>query len=58
MRKIYIASPLGFSEACRDFYYGQLLPLVRESGFGVLDPWDTEIEIPVPEAENRSMGSL
>ena len=56
MRKIYIASPLGFSEACRGFYYGRLLPLVRESGFEVLDPWDTEIEIPTPEAEKQKYG--
>lgn len=51
MKKIYIASPLGFSEACRDFYYERLLPLVRESGFEVLDPWDAGIEPPAPEAE-------
>ncbi|MCY3625697.1 MAG: hypothetical protein OXH82_02390, partial [Candidatus Dadabacteria bacterium] len=42
---------LGFSEACRDFYYGWLLPLVRESGFEVLDPWDASIESPAPETE-------
>ena len=53
MRKIYIASPLGFSEACRGCYYGQLLPLVRESGFEVLDPWDAGIDIPGPEAEKQ-----
>ena len=51
MKKIYIASPLGFSEACRDFYYGRLLPLVRESGFEVFDPWDASIEPPAPGAE-------
>ena len=53
MKKIYIAGPLGFSEACRDFYYGRLLPIVKESGFEVLDPWDTEIEIPSPEAQRN-----
>ena len=53
MKKIYLASPLGFSEACRDFYYGRLLPLVRESGFEVLDPWDAGIEIPAPKAEKQ-----
>lgn len=35
----YLASPLGFSEAGRAFYEGTLLPLVRETGFQVLDPW-------------------
>lgn len=51
MKKIYIASPLGFSETCRGFYCERLLPLVRESGFEVFDPWDIGLEIPVPEAE-------
>ena len=53
MKKIYIASPLGFSEASRGFYYERLLPLVRESGFEVLDPWDIGFEIPAPEAERE-----
>ena len=53
MKKIYIASPLGFSEACRDFYRERLLPLVRESGFEVLDPWDIGFEIPSPEAKKE-----
>jgi nucleoside 2-deoxyribosyltransferase len=35
----YLASPFGFSEAGRAFYEGKLLPLVRETGFTVLDPW-------------------
>ena len=54
MKKIYIASPLGFSEASRVFYYERLLPLVRESGFEVLDPWDAGLEIPAPEAEKEA----
>ena len=54
MKKIYIASPLGFSEASRGFYYERLLPLVRESGFEVLDPWDIGFKIPAPEAEKEA----
>ena len=38
--KIYIASPLGFSEAGRDFYYGTLIPSIRKLGYEVLDPWE------------------
>jgi nucleoside 2-deoxyribosyltransferase len=38
--RIYMASPLGFSEAGRHFYDGVLLPFVRGLGFEVLDPWD------------------
>jgi hypothetical protein len=37
--RIYIAGPLGFSEAGRSFYYEKLIPLVRELGHEALDPW-------------------
>jgi nucleoside 2-deoxyribosyltransferase len=37
--RIYMASPLGFSEAGRHFYQDVLLPFVRRLGFEVLDPW-------------------
>ena len=37
--RIYMASPLGFSEAGRHFYDGVLVPFVRSLGFEVLDPW-------------------
>lgn len=36
---IYLASPLGFSEAGRHFYYKKLIPAVRQTGYEVLDPW-------------------
>lgn len=38
-KKIYVASPLGFSDAGRDFYYNKLIPLINENSFEVLDPW-------------------
>lgn len=37
--KAYLAGPYGFSEAGRSFYHDRFLPLVREAGFDVLDPW-------------------
>jgi nucleoside 2-deoxyribosyltransferase len=37
--RIYMASPLGFSQAGRHFYDGVLVPFVRSLGFEVLDPW-------------------
>jgi nucleoside 2-deoxyribosyltransferase len=37
--RIYLASPLGFSEAGRHFYHGVLVPFVSGLGFEVLDPW-------------------
>ena len=37
--KIYIASPLGFSEVGREFYGQRLIPAVERLGYRVLDPW-------------------
>ena len=37
--RIYLASPLGFSEAGRHFYHSVLVPFVRGLGYEVLDPW-------------------
>ena len=37
--RVYVASPLGFSQAGRHFHDAVLLPLVRGLGFEVLDPW-------------------
>jgi len=37
--RIYMASPLGFSQAGRHFYDGVLVPFVRRLDFAVLDPW-------------------
>ncbi len=37
--KVYLASPLGFSEAGRHFSEGVLLPALRGIGLEVVDPW-------------------
>src|SRR5262245_5655653 len=37
--RIYMAGPLGFSEAGRHFYESVLRPFVRNLGYEVLDPW-------------------
>ena len=39
MPKIYLASPLGFSEAGRHFYTSVLIPFVAGLGYEILDPW-------------------
>src|SRR5207244_6085535 len=36
---LYVASPLGFSEAGRFFSRERLLPLLTRLGFEILDPW-------------------
>src|SRR2546427_9638164 len=37
--RIYMAGPLGFSEAGRHFYNSVLVPFVKSLGYEVLDPW-------------------
>lgn len=37
--RIYLASPLGFSETGRKFYYEELVTLLVREGFDVVDPW-------------------
>lgn len=37
--RIYLAGPLGFSEAGRHFHRSVLVPFVQGLGFDVLDPW-------------------
>ncbi len=38
--KIYIASPLGFSESGRLFLKEKIKPMLSELGFEILDPWE------------------
>jgi nucleoside 2-deoxyribosyltransferase len=37
--RIYVAGPLGFSEAGRHFYYEKLIPVLRKLGHEAVDPW-------------------
>src|SRR5262249_42062145 len=37
--RIYMAGPLGFSEAGRHFHTSVLVPFVRGLGYEVIDPW-------------------
>ena len=37
--RIYMAGPLGFSEAGRHFHASVLVPYVRALGYEVVDPW-------------------
>ncbi len=38
-KKIYVASPFGFTEAGRYFLYKVLIPTIERAGYSVLDPW-------------------
>jgi len=37
--RVYMASPLGFSEAGRHFYHSVLIPFVSSLGYEAVDPW-------------------
>jgi nucleoside 2-deoxyribosyltransferase len=43
--RIYLASPLGFTDAGRAYNDAVLLPAVRNAGYEPLDPWDVDAEI-------------
>lgn len=36
---LYVASPLGFSEAGNYFMKNQLFPLIQKLGYDIIDPW-------------------
>ncbi|MCA9459314.1 MAG: nucleoside 2-deoxyribosyltransferase [Nanoarchaeota archaeon] len=38
-KKIYLASPLGFSEIGREYYNNIIIPKIKNLGFEILDPW-------------------
>jgi nucleoside 2-deoxyribosyltransferase len=64
--QIYIAGPLGFSEAGRSFYYRTLVPRVRRLADQVYDPWklteqrkiDAVLNLPYGEKKRRAWRRL
>lgn len=38
-KRIYIASPLGFSEVGRFFMVEKIFPILTRLGYGIIDPW-------------------
>lgn len=54
--KVYIASPLGFSECGRAFYENALLPCLRECGWEVIDPWTLTDQMKIDAAKSMQYG--
>jgi len=54
--KLYVASPLGFSEAGRHFYYDRLLPKLVACGCEILDPWKLTDEARVQAVAESAYG--
>lgn len=55
--KIYVAGPLGFSEAGRAFYYETLLPRLTALGHEVLDPWKLTAQAKIDAVLKLSYGA-
>ncbi|PKL38829.1 MAG: 2-deoxyribonucleoside glycosidase [Spirochaetae bacterium HGW-Spirochaetae-1] len=55
-KKLYIASPLGFSESGRFFLYERIIPLVKECGLDVLDPWTLTDSTIIAQAQAKPPG--
>ncbi len=55
--KLYIASPYGFSEAGRFFYAKRVLPMIRDVGFEIIDPWQLTDQKLIEEVTKIPYGS-
>ena len=56
MKRIYVASPYGFTESCRYFYCEKIIPLLRNVGFEVIDPWTLTPKEDIKRIENMEYG--
>jgi nucleoside 2-deoxyribosyltransferase len=54
--KVYVASPLGFADSGREFYYRRLLPTLRRAGHDVIDPWGLPVAHELARALKRPYG--
>ena len=54
--RIYIASPMGFSEVGRKFYYEEIVPLLINMDLVVLDPWLLTPPENIKKIENMEYG--
>ncbi|MFA5333279.1 MAG: nucleoside 2-deoxyribosyltransferase [Candidatus Nanoarchaeia archaeon] len=54
--KIYVASPLGFSEAGNDFMKSKIFPAIKKLGYIILDPWSLTKKELIDSALNSEYG--
>ena len=54
--KIYVASPLGFSEVGREFIYNRIIPIIQGLDYEVLDPWKLTSEELIQQVLNLPYG--
>jgi len=64
--RVYLAGPLGFSEAGRTFYYDTLIPELARLRYQILDPWaltdkrkiDKVVRMPLSEEKREAWKKL
>ncbi len=56
MEKVYIASPLGFSESGTAFLESRIIPAVKSAGFIPVNPWDEAPEAMLLSAKTMPPG--
>lgn len=64
--KLYIASPLGFSEVGRYFMNKEILPVLEKMNFEIIDPWNLTpkdlikpvMELPFGENKRKKLAEL
>jgi nucleoside 2-deoxyribosyltransferase len=54
--RIYLAGPLGFSEAGRDFHNRVLIPALTKLGHEILDPWTLSDPVKIQAVVARPYG--
>ena len=54
--KIYLASPLGFSQIGRDFYNRRLVPEIVRLGYEVVDPWKLTDDAKIKAVKDMDYG--
>jgi nucleoside 2-deoxyribosyltransferase len=56
MKKLYLASPLGFSEGGQFFMYEKMIPALEKAGFKIINPWKLADEKKIFEINQMDYG--
>jgi nucleoside 2-deoxyribosyltransferase len=54
--KIYLAGPLGFSEAGREFQNNSIIPILKKLGYSYYDPWKTKLDKKIQKVSSLDYG--
>lgn len=54
--KIYLAGPLGFSQAGREFHNSSIIPIIKKLGYSYYDPWTTKLDKKIHKVSSMDYG--